>query len=199
MVFPVVMYECESWPIKKAKRWRIDAFELWYWRRLLRVPWTVRRFNQSILKKISPRCSLEGLMLKLKLQYFGHLMWRFWERLRTGEGDDRVWDGWMASLTWWTWVWVDSGSLWWTGRPGMLRLMGSQGVRHDSATELNWMLRFLMSHHRKNIVRDKSKKWIYSDSRRSTLNRQECGPSQRASAAAKYGMVSFYRLGNFIC
>ena len=78
MVFPVVVYGCESWTIKKAESWRIDAFELWCWRRLLRVPWTVRRFNQSILKEISPEYSLEGLMLKLKLQlqYFGHLMWR---------------------------------------------------------------------------------------------------------------------------
>ena len=76
MVFPVVMYECESWIVKKAERQRIDAFELWCWRRLLRVPWTARRSNQSILKEISPGCSLEGLMLKLKLQYFGHLMRR---------------------------------------------------------------------------------------------------------------------------
>ena len=76
MVFPVVMYGCESWTVKKAERWRIDAFELWRWRRLLRVPWTARRSNQSILKEISPGCSLEGLMLKLKLQYFGHLMCR---------------------------------------------------------------------------------------------------------------------------
>ena len=76
MVFPVVVYGCESWTVKKAERRRIDAFELWCWRRLLRVPWTARRSNQSILKKISPGCSLEGLMLKLKLQYFGHLMWR---------------------------------------------------------------------------------------------------------------------------
>ena len=76
MVFPVVMYGCESWTIKKAECWRIDAFELWWWRRLLRVPWTARRSNQSILKEISPECSLEGLMLKLKLQYFGHLMQR---------------------------------------------------------------------------------------------------------------------------
>ena len=75
-VFPVVMYGCESWTVKKAERRRIDAFELWCWRRLLRVPWTARRFSQSILKEISPGCSLEGLMLKLKLQYFGHLMWR---------------------------------------------------------------------------------------------------------------------------
>ena len=97
IVFPVVMYGCESWTIKKAERRRIDASELWCWRRLLRVPWTARRSNQSILKEISPGCSLEGLMLKLKLQYFGHLMRRAdslektlsWERLRAGEGDNR--------------------------------------------------------------------------------------------------------------
>ena len=98
MVFPVVLYECESWSIKKAEHQRIDAFELWCWRRLLRVPWTARRSNQSILKVISPECSLEGLMLKLKLQYFGHLMQRAdsfekfwcWERLKAGEeGHDR--------------------------------------------------------------------------------------------------------------
>ena len=76
MVFPVVMYGCESWTVKKAERRRLDAFELWCWRRLLRVPWTAKRSNQSILKEISPECSLEGLMLKLKLQYFGHLMQR---------------------------------------------------------------------------------------------------------------------------
>ena len=76
MVFPVVMYGCESWTVKEAERWKIDAFELWCWGRLLRVPWTARRSNQSILEEISPRCSLEGLMLKLKLQYFGHLVWR---------------------------------------------------------------------------------------------------------------------------
>ena len=98
MVFPVVMYGCESWTIKKAERRRIDAFDLWCWRRLLRVPWTARRFNQSILKEISPGCSLEGLMLMLKLQYFGHLMQRadsfektlMLGKLRAGgEGDDR--------------------------------------------------------------------------------------------------------------
>ena len=131
----------------KAERQRIDAFELWCWRRLLRVPWSTRRPNQCILKEISPGCSLEGLMLKLKLQYFGHLMWRTdsfektwcWERLRAGgEGDDRGWDGWMASPTQWTWVWVDSRSWWWTGRPGVLWFMGLQRVRHDWVTELNW-------------------------------------------------------------
>ena len=120
MVFPMVMYGCESWTIKKAECWRIDTFELWCWRRLLRVPWTARRSNQSVLKEISPEYSLAGLMLKLKLQHFGHLMWRAdslkktlmlgWERLKAGgEGDDRKWDGWMASLTRWTSVWVNSG------------------------------------------------------------------------------------------
>ena len=147
MVFPVVMYGCESWTIKKAERRRIDPFELWCWRRLLRVPWTARRSNHSILKEISPGCSLEGLMLKLKLQYFGHLMWRadsFEKTLMLGniEGrrrrDDRAWDGWMASLTWWTWVWVDSRSWWWIGRPGVLWFMGSQRVGHGWVTEQNW-------------------------------------------------------------
>ena len=136
----------ESWSVKKAECQRIDAFELWCWRRLLRVPWTARRSNQSILKEISPGCSLEALMLKLKLQYFGHLMWRtnsyektlMLRRLKAGEGDDRGWDGWMASLTQWTWVWVDSGSWWWTGRTGVLQFMGSQQVGHDWATKLNW-------------------------------------------------------------
>ena len=137
MVFPVVMYGCESWTVKKAECRRIDVFELWCWRRLLRVPWTARRSNQSILKEISPACSLEGLLLKLKLQYFGHLMRRV-DSLEGGEGNNRGWDGWMASPTQWTWVWVNSGSWWWTGRPGVLRFMGSQRVRHDWATELNW-------------------------------------------------------------
>ena len=146
MFFPVVMYECESWTVKKAECQRIDAFELWCWRRLLRVPWTASRSNQSILKEISPGCSLEGLILKLKLQYFGHLMWRVdslerlwcWERLGAGgEGDDRGWDGWMASPTQWTWVWVNSRSWWWTGRPGMLWFTGLQRVGHYYWTELN--------------------------------------------------------------
>ena len=106
--FLVVMYGCESWTIKKAECQRIGAFELWCWRRLLRVPWTAKRSNQSILKEISPEYSLEGLMLKLKLQYFHHLIeklthWKIpwcWERLTAGgEGDDRGWNGWMASLT----------------------------------------------------------------------------------------------------
>ena len=92
MVFPVVMYGCEGWTIRKAECWRIDAFELWCWRRLLRVPWTARRSNQSILKEISPEYPLEGLMLKLKLQYFGHLIWRpnsFEKTLMLGKIEDR--------------------------------------------------------------------------------------------------------------
>ena len=108
---------------------------LWCWGRLLRVPWTARRSNQSILKEISPEYSLEGLMLKLKLQYFGHLMRRtdpfektlMLERSKAGgEGNDRGWDGWMASLTQWTWVWVNSRSWWWTGKPDVLQSIGSQ-------------------------------------------------------------------------
>ena len=147
MVFPVVVYGCESQTIEKAERRRIDVFELWCWRRLLRVHWTARRSNQSILKEISPGCSLEGL-LRLKLQYFGHLMQRAdsfektwcWERLKAGgEGDNRGWDGWMTSPTQWTWVWVNSGSWWWTGRPGVLQSTGLQRAGHDWMTELNWM------------------------------------------------------------
>ena len=146
MVFPLVTYGCESWTIKKAEHWRIDAFELWFWGRLLRVPSTARRSNQSILKEISPEYSLEGLMLKLKLHYDGHLMRRadslektlMLERLKAGgEGDNRGWDGWIGSLTQWIWVWASSRSWWWTEKPGMLQSMGSQRVRHDWATELN--------------------------------------------------------------
>ena len=97
MIFPAVMYGCESWTIKKGEHWRIDAFELWCWRRLLRVPWTARRSNQSILKEISLKCSLEGLMLKLKLQYFGHLIWRgdsLEKTLMLGKIEGKRWRGW---------------------------------------------------------------------------------------------------------
>ena len=140
------MNGCESWTIKKGEHRRIVVFELWCWGRLLRVPWTARRSNQSILKEISTECSLEGLMLTLKLQYFGHLCEELthlkrpwcWKRLKAGEGNDREWDGWMASLTQWTWVWANSGSWWWTGRSSVLQSMGSQRVGHDWATELNW-------------------------------------------------------------
>ena len=132
MVFPVVIEGCKSWTIKKAEQGRIDAFELWCWRRLLRIPWTTRRSNQSILKEISAEDSLKGLMLKLKLQYFGHQRPWCWKKLREGEeGDNRGWDGWMISPTQCTWVWVNSGSWWWTRRPDVLQSMGLQRVRQD--------------------------------------------------------------------
>ena len=147
IVFPIVLYGCECWTVKKAEHRRMDVFELWCWRRLLRVPWTARRSNQSILKEISPGCSFVGLMLKLNSNTLATSCkelthWKrpwCWEGLGAGaEGDDRGWDGWMASPTQWTWVWIDSRSWWWTGRPGVLRFMGSQRVGHNWATELNW-------------------------------------------------------------
>ena len=145
MIFPVVMYGCESWTIKKAEHWRIDVFEQWFWRRLLRVPWTARRYNQSILRKISPGYSLEGLMLKLKLQYFGHPQQRadsFEKTLMLGtiEGGRRRWQRvrWLDSVTDSVDMSLSSGSWWWTGRPGMLQSMGLQRVGHDWVTELNW-------------------------------------------------------------
>ena len=157
MVFPVVMYGYESWTIKKSEYQIIDAFELWYWRRLLRLPWTARRSNQSILKEISLGCSLEGLMLKLKLQYFDHLMRQTdsykrlwcWERLKAGgEVDSRGWDGWWHRRLDGR-VWLNSRSCWWTEKPGMVLPMGSQRVGHDWGTELNWTesrLWFFSSH-----------------------------------------------------
>ena len=153
-ILPVMrMYGCESWSIKKAEHWRIDAFELWCWRRLLRVPWTAKRSNQSILKEISPGCSLERLCwswnantLATWCEELTHLK-RPWyqERSRAGgegderggEGDERGWDGWVASPTLWTWVWVNSGNWWWTGRPGMLWFLGSERVGHYWVTALN--------------------------------------------------------------
>ena len=149
------MYGCESWTIKKAECRRINAFELWCWKWLLRVSWIARRFNPSILKEISPEYSFKGLILKLKLQYFGHLMWRtnsFDKSLTLGKlkvggkGDNRGWDGWMASPTQWTWVWVNSGSWWLPGKPGVLQSMGSQKFGQDWVTELTdlaiWRLQF---------------------------------------------------------
>ena len=144
MVFPVVMYGCESWTIKKAECRRIYAFELWCWRRLLRVPWTARRSNQSILKEISPECSLEGLMLKLKLQYCGPLMQRtdsfekslLLGKIEGGRRGNREWDGCMASLTQWTWVWVNSGVVDGQGSPASC---GSWGCKElDTTEQLNW-------------------------------------------------------------
>ena len=152
MVFPVVIYGCESWTIKKAECRRIDAFELWCWRRLLRVPWTARRSNQSILKEISPGVhwkdwcwSWNSNPLAIWCEESTHLKRPWcWERLRAGgEGDNRGWNDWMASPTQWTWVWVNSGSWWWTGKPGMLQFMGSQ-KGSDMTERLNnscWSLR----------------------------------------------------------
>ena len=148
LVFPVVMYGCESWTIKKAECRRIDASELWCWRRLLRVPWSARRSNQSILKEISFEYSLEGLMLKL--QHFVHLMRRVNSVEKTlmpgktgqeqkGVTEDEM-DGSHHQINQWTWVWVNSGSWWWTGRACVLWFMGSQRVGHDWANELNWPL-----------------------------------------------------------
>ena len=143
------MYGCESSTIKKAECRRTDDFELWCWRRLLRVLWTARRFGQSIVKEISPEYTLEGLMLKLKFKYFGHHMWRTDSLEKTpmlGKiegGRRREWqrmrllDGWMASLARWMWVWVGSWSWWWTVRPGVLQSMGSQRIGHDWAAKLN--------------------------------------------------------------
>ena len=124
----------------------IFFFSLWLWNIWSILQWLYLFLNTSILKEISPGCSLEGRMLKLKLQYFGHLMQRVDSSEKTlmlgGIGgrrrDDRGWDGWMASPTRWAWVWVNCGSWWWTGRPGVLRFMGSQRVGHDWVTELNW-------------------------------------------------------------
>ena len=146
MVFPVVIYEYDSWIIKKAECWRTRAFELWCWRRLLRVPWTARRSNHSILKEISPEYSLEALWLKLKLQYFGHLMWRtdslektlMLGKLKAGrEEDDRGWDGWGASPTRWTWVWATLGVGDGQGSLACCSLWGRKEL--DSTERLNWL------------------------------------------------------------
>ena len=146
MVFPVVTYRCESWTVKKAECRRIDSFELWCWRRLLRVPWAARRSNQSILKEISPEYSLEGLMLKLKLQYFHHLMWRansFEKTLMLGKIEGRRRRGrqrvrWLDGISESVSISLSKLSWWWTGKPGVLQSMVSQGIGHDWATELNW-------------------------------------------------------------
>ena len=144
MVFPVVMYACESWTIKNAEHQRMDAFELWCWRRLLRVPWTARRSNQSILKEINPEYSLEGLMLKLKLQCFGQLVWRVDSLEKTlllgkiGNRRLKVWQRirWLYGITdEWTGVWASSRRWWRTCKSGELKSMGSQRVGHNWATE----------------------------------------------------------------
>ena len=155
MVYPVVMYECESWTIKKAEHLRIDALQLWCWRRLLRVPWNARSSNQSIVKEISPEYSLEGLMLKLNLQYSGHLMQRtdsLGKTLMLGKIEGRRRRGqqrmrWLNGIT----DLMDmslyiSGSGWWTGKPGVLQSMGSQSQTWLS----NWTeLKFALAFHTK--------------------------------------------------
>ena len=145
MVFPVLMYGCECWITKKAECWRIDAFKLWSWRRLLRVPWTARRSNQSIIKDINLEYSLEGLMLKLKLQYFGHLMERansLEKALMLGKIEGRRRRGWqrmrwlygITRLNGHEWIWARSGRQWGTGRSGVLQSIGLQSIGHD------WMI-----------------------------------------------------------
>ena len=139
MVFPVVMYGCESWTIKKAEHQIIDAFELWCWRRLSRAPWTARRSVLGVHWK--GWCwSWNSSTLATWCEELTHLKRPWcWERLRAvGEGDNRRWVGWMASLSRWSWVWVNSRSWWWTGWPGVLQFMGLQRVGHDWANELNW-------------------------------------------------------------
>ena len=152
MAFPIVMYGCESWTIKKIEHWRIDAFELWCWRRFLRVPWTARRSNQSILKESFLNIHWKDWCWSwntniLAAWWEQQTHWKrpwCWERLKVGgKWDDGGWDGWMASPTQWTWVWVDSKSWCWTGRPGVLRFMGSQRVGHDWVAELNWNIKNL--------------------------------------------------------
>ena len=147
MVFPAVYVGCENWSVKKAEHWRIGAIELTCWRRLLKVPWTARRSNQSILKEIIPEYSLEdwcwnwsSKTLTTWCEGLTHLKRSWcWERLKAGgEWDNRGWDGWMASPTWWTWVWASSGSWWWTVKPGMLQSMVSHRVGRDWVTGLNW-------------------------------------------------------------
>ena len=143
MVFPVVTYGCESWTIRKAEGRRINAFELWCERKFLRVLWTARRSSQSVLREISPGCSLEGLMQKLKHQYFGHLMQRtdsLEEALMWGKTEGRSRRGWQRMRGLWTWVQLifghesSSGSWWWTGKPGVLQSTGSQRVGHNWRT-----------------------------------------------------------------
>ena len=152
MVVPVVMYGCESWTIKKAEDWRIDAFKLWYWRKLLRVPWTARRSNQCILKEIRPECSLEGLMLKLKLQYFGHLMQRTDYLKRHDAGKDWRRRGqqrmrWLDSITTqWTCIWVNSGR-WVMDREAWhvaVHGVAKSQTRLNNWTELTWVIGYLL-------------------------------------------------------
>ena len=164
MVFPVVMYECKSWTIKKTEHQKTDAFKLWCWRRFLRVIWTARRSNQSILGGKAPwifigRTDAEAEAPILWPPDAKSWHWRrswCWKRLKAGgEGDDRGWDIWVASPTQWMWIWASSGRWWRTGKPGMLGSMGSQGVRHDWATEQQQEIR---------RAKQKHSKWHYKGS-----------------------------------
>ena len=151
MVFPLVMYGCESWTVKKAERQRINAFELWCWRRLLgslglqgdpTSPFWKRSTLGFLWKEWYKSWNSNTLATSCEELTHWKRLW-CWEGLGAGgEEDNRGWDGWMASLTRWTWVWVSSGRWWWTGRPGVLPFMGSQRVGHDWVTELNWTGRF---------------------------------------------------------
>ena len=137
-VFPVVMYGCESWTIKQAEHWRIDAFEVWCWKRLSRVPFTAQRSNESILKEINPEYSLEGFLLKLKFQHFGHLMQRadsLEKTLMLGKADGRRRRGWQRMRWLDGRVWANSRRWWRTGKPGILQSFGLQRVGHDWVTE----------------------------------------------------------------
>ena len=157
MVFPEVTYVCESWTIKMAEHGKIDAFELWCWRRLLRIPWTAKSSNQSILNEISPEYSLQGLTLMLKLQYFGHLMRRadsLKKTLMLGKIEGRrrkrqQWMRWLAGITNLMDVSLSNSRSWrWTGKPGMLQSMGLQRVRHYWMTELNWSMSLFLIYSR---------------------------------------------------
>ena len=175
--------------IKKPEHWKIGAFELWCWRRLLRVPWTARRSNQSILKEISPEYSLEDWCWSWNSNTLA-TWWEeltplkrpwCWKRLKAGEreGDDRRWDGWMASPIRWTWVWAGSGSWWWTGMPGMLQSMGLQRVGQDWATELNLHITYTLNLILKDPVTSRAPPHIISQPR--LIPNNLCVPSPPAS------------------
>ena len=162
MVFPVVLYRCESWTVKKAERRRTDAFKLWCWRRLLRAPWIARIPNKSILKENQSWMFIGRTDVEAETPIF-------WPpdaknclirkdpvsgKVKAGgEGDDRGWDGWMASPTRWTWVWANSGNWWWTRKPGVLQTIGLQRVRHDWATKLTELIKAPASNFRRSKIK----------------------------------------------
>ena len=193
------MYRYDIWTIKKAEHWRTDAFKLRCWRRLLRVPWTSRRSNQSILKEISPEYSLEGLMLKLKLQYFGHLRQRADSFVRSQtlgkiEGRKRRrWQrryGWMASLTQRTWVWASSRRWQWTGKPDMLQSMGLQRVRQ------NWVNNNMGI--RVYLVAQEGKESTCSAGDQGSIPRSERSPEEQNGYPLQFFFFFFSCLKNFI-